>query len=415
MAIYTQQYSEGVWAGTTCLRYFRVTGASGEVEITAELEDKKETASFPVEEGKLYRLSVMLRRSSATRVTEQNLLIHSPASSSPPVQVEIVGDIRGVHFLPFYLQGMDVEEYERPTPTPTPGLGDVAALIQELADADADVRQAAARDLEYIGVEANDAVPALVETLRTDTTGSVREAAAGALGEMGAVSPEVVPALIEALGVGWGGLSVAATEALGKIGPGAKDAVPAIIEMLGVNWVGGREVAVDALGDIGPDARDAVPYLIDALDAGGGYEPMRDNAAEALGKIGPEAREAVAGLVEALDDEWSTVRSAAAGALQRITGQDLGEDAAAWQLWREAHRLPQYAVVLLNDEVHTFSDVITALTKSVSSIDRDEAHAIGLETDNMGRAVVVVCPRNQAEFYGDRIRGFGFGVTIEGQ
>ena len=398
------------------MNYFQVTGGSGEVEITAELEDRKETVTFPVEEGKLYRLSVVLARSCATWVTEQDLYIDSPSSTSPRQWVAIGGDVLGDSFCELHLSGLQVDEYERPTPTPTPGLEDVAALIRELADSDGNVRRAAAQDLEYIGSGATDAVPALVETLRMDANGSVRQAAAGALAEIGASAPEVVPALIEALGVGWGGLSIAAAEALGMFGPEARDAVAALVKrMRDARAVGEYEAAAGALGDIGPDAGGAVPALVDALDADGAYLPVRSHAAEALGTIGPGAREAVAALIEALDDEWSTVRVAAAGALQGVTGQDFGEDAAAWRRWEQEHRLPRYAVVLHNDDVHSFSEVVTALTESVSSIDRDEAHAIGLETDNMGRAVVVVCPRKQAEFYGDRIRSFGFGVTIEGQ
>jgi len=410
----TAQYSGGVRSGTTYLNYFRVTGGSGEVEITAELEDKRETATFPVEEGKLYRLSVVLRISSATRVTEQYLFINSLSSDSPRQRVVVQADTPGQPFYPLHLQGMHVDEYERPTPTPTPGLEDVAALIGELADSDEKVRRAAAQDLGYIGSGATDAVPALVETLRTDATDSVRQAAAGALAEIGAPVPEVVPALVEALGIGWGGLSIAAAEALGMFGPEARDAVPALVKMmLEARAVGEYEAAVDALGDIGPDAGDAVPALVDALDADGTYLPVRSHAAEALGKIGPGAREAVAALVETLGDEWSTVRVAAAGALRGVTGQDFGEDAAAWQRWEHEHRLPQFAVVLQNDDAHTFTGVITALTKSVSSIDTDGAERIARETDGAGRAVVVVCPRKQAEFYRDRIRTFGLDVTIE--
>jgi len=415
MVIYAQEYVGGVWTGTACRRYFRVQGGPGEVEIAAELEGGKETASFPVEEGKLYRLSVMLKRSSATLVTEQNLLIRSPASLSPPVQVEIVSDIRGAHFLPFYLQGMDVEEYERPTPTPTPGPADVARLIGKLADPDRDVRRAAALDLGYIGSPARDAVPALVQMLRTDPIGSVREAAAGALVEIDPGGPDVVPTLIEALGVGWSGLSIAAADALGVVGPEARDAVPALVKMmLDARSVPTHEAAADALGNIGPDARDAVPALVDSLGADDAYGPVRSDA-EALGKIGPEAREAVASLVEALDDQRSTVRAAVAVALGQITGQNFGEDAAAWRRWNEEHRLPQYTVVLHNDDVHSFAEVIAALKGSVSSIDTDEAEAIGLETHNTGSAVLAVCPLKQAEFYRDRIRSFGLDVTVERQ
>jgi ATP-dependent Clp protease adapter protein ClpS len=36
-----------------------------------------------------------------------------------------------------------------------------------------------------------------------------------------------------------------------------------------------------------------------------------------------------------------------------------------------------------------------------------------MEAHTSGQAVVVVCPLEQAEFYRDRIKTFGLGVTIE--
>ena len=75
--------------------------------------------------------------------------------------------------------------------------------------------------------------------------------------------------------------------------------------------------------------------------------------------------------------------------------------------------MPAYAVLLHDDEVHSMDFVVESLIKSVSSPSSEEAVAVMLEADQSGRAVVVVCPLEQAELYRDRLRTFGLGVTIE--
>jgi len=65
----------------------------------------------------------------------------------------------------------------------------------------------------------------------------------------------------------------------------------------------------------------------------------RSAAAFALGGIGPEAKEAVPALIKALgEDQDADVRKYAAWALEAITGQDFGEDAARWQRWFEEQK-----------------------------------------------------------------------------
>ena len=75
--------------------------------------------------------------------------------------------------------------------------------------------------------------------------------------------------------------------------------------------------------------------------------------------------------------------------------------------------LPPYAVILHNDEVHSMDFVVESLLKSVSRLTSEEAIAVMLEAYQSGRAVVIVCPLEQAELYRDRLRTFGLGVTIE--
>ena len=78
-----------------------------------------------------------------------------------------------------------------------------------------------------------------------------------------------------------------------------------------------------------------------------------------------------------------------------------------------AEILPPYSVILHNDEVHYWDEVVEALIKSVSSLTAEGAIAIMLEAHHNGVAVVITCPLEQAELYRDRLRTYGLGVTIE--
>jgi HEAT repeat protein len=57
----------------------------------------------------------------------------------------------------------------------------------------------------------------------------------------------------------------------------------------------------------------------------------RERAARLLGKTG--SQRAVEPLVGALEDEAEPVRTAAAEALQQITGQNFGVEVAKWRAW----------------------------------------------------------------------------------
>ena len=122
-------------------------------------------------------------------------------------------------------------------------------------------------------------------------------------------------------------------EALGEIGPEAKEAIPALMPLLrNLDFMIRRAVA-EALAEIGPGTQE-LPALIRALQDKDYW--VRTFIAEALGTMGADAKEAVPALIQALGDaEWSSEREAATGALKTITGQDFGEDAAAWQQWWE--------------------------------------------------------------------------------
>jgi ATP-dependent Clp protease adaptor protein ClpS len=76
-------------------------------------------------------------------------------------------------------------------------------------------------------------------------------------------------------------------------------------------------------------------------------------------------------------------------------------------------RYPPQRVVLHNDDVHSMDEVIIALRKSVPGLGERKAVMIMLEAHLTGRSTVIVCAREQAEYYAERLGNFGLTVTIE--
>ena len=75
--------------------------------------------------------------------------------------------------------------------------------------------------------------------------------------------------------------------------------------------------------------------------------------------------------------------------------------------------LPPYSVILHNDDHHSMDYVVEALVKSVPSLSALDAANIMIDAHNTGRAIVITCPLEQAEYYRDRLRSFTLGVSIE--
>jgi hypothetical protein len=171
--------------------------------------------------------------------------------------------------------------------------------------------------------------PALVSALKADTY-ALRSYA---VEQIPGTGPAAIPALIELLGDPNTQTCASAARALGSYGKAAAQAVPALIERLNDPDSPVRQSAIEALGKIG-DSR-TVPVLVQALQQSDHKDINADEAAiDALGAIGPEAKPAIPKLIEMLNmDYYWAIRSAAASALKKITGQNLGEDAAAWQQW----------------------------------------------------------------------------------
>ena len=79
----------------------------------------------------------------------------------------------------------------------------------------------------------------------------------------------------------------------------------------------------------------------------------------------------------------------------------------------ETQTYPNYRVILLNDNHHTFEQVELYLTKHIPGMTRDKAHQIALKVQKDGAAVVWVGPKEVAELYHDLLKAEGLTVFIE--
>ena len=75
--------------------------------------------------------------------------------------------------------------------------------------------------------------------------------------------------------------------------------------------------------------------------------------------------------------------------------------------------LPRYRVVLHNDEVNSMDEVVLALVRVVPSLGPQGAMRVMLEAHTHGSAEVIICPKEQAEYYRERLEAFGLTSTIE--
>lgn len=80
--------------------------------------------------------------------------------------------------------------------------------------------------------------------------------------------------------------------------------------------------------------------------------------------------------------------------------------------------MPQYKVILLNDDVTTF-EFVTGLLISVFGKTSEQAQALTLEVHNKGSALITVTNLERAELYVEQVRslarprGFPLAATIE--
>jgi ATP-dependent Clp protease adaptor protein ClpS len=75
--------------------------------------------------------------------------------------------------------------------------------------------------------------------------------------------------------------------------------------------------------------------------------------------------------------------------------------------------LPPFRVVLHNDDHNSMDHVVRSLLRSVPSLTVERAAEIMLEAHNHGQASVIVCPKEAAEHYRERLESCGLTATIE--
>lgn len=75
-------------------------------------------------------------------------------------------------------------------------------------------------------------------------------------------------------------------------------------------------------------------------------------------------------------------------------------------------RMPKYRVILHNDDVHTFVEVIRWIVITVQ-LPMDEAIQITYKIHYEGAATVIIVVKELAEHYMSVFQGYGMGCTIE--
>ena len=219
-------------------------------------------------------------------------------------------------------------------------------LVEALNDVDEDTRFYVVWALEWMGSEAQGAVPALIQLL-SDKDDGVRQAAASVLGttaqpkfadimlplddlltplrkpalnQANHPAQPAVPILIKMLGDEDenDSVHVAAARTLGRVGD--VTAVPVLITSLNDRNDQVRSTAASALGEIGNSAQTAVPTLINMLTMEAHDKVRRDVV---LGLAGIGTPDALNALIEAIfNDESRLVRKEAVLGLSRIGEPD---------------------------------------------------------------------------------------------
>src|SRR5579864_6336354 len=78
-----------------------------------------------------------------------------------------------------------------------------------------------------------------------------------------------------------------------------------------------------------------------------------------------------------------------------------------------AELFPPYKVILFNDDYNEMNYVVAALLHAINGLSSQEAERIMLTAHLTGSAIVVVCPKEIAEYYQERLLSYGLTATIE--
>lgn len=93
--------------------------------------------------------------------------------------------------------------------------------------------------------------------------------------------------------------------------------------------------------------------------------------------------------------------------------QPLLETETEQEVRQRAKLLPPYKVILFNDDYNDMDYVVAVLLHTINNLSQQEAERIMLTAHLTGSAVVVVCPKEIAEYYQERLLGYGLTATIE--
>lgn len=75
--------------------------------------------------------------------------------------------------------------------------------------------------------------------------------------------------------------------------------------------------------------------------------------------------------------------------------------------------LPPYKVILFNDDHNEMDFVVAVLLRLVNHMSQSKAVKIMLTAHLTGSAVVIICPKESAEYYQERFLSYGLKTTIE--
>jgi ATP-dependent Clp protease adaptor protein ClpS len=78
----------------------------------------------------------------------------------------------------------------------------------------------------------------------------------------------------------------------------------------------------------------------------------------------------------------------------------------------QLHYLPPFKVLLHNDDVNTFDDVIFTILK-LTPLKKPEAIARTIEAHESGQALLLVTSKERAELYVEQFATFSLTVTCE--
>jgi hypothetical protein len=166
--------------------------------------------------------------------------------------------------------------------------GVMAAVIEALADTDTNTRRAAVYSLRGFGPAAKEAVPALSEVIRKDSSASLREQAVLTLFELRPDPSTLIPLLVTFIDQDRDRpTSDTVSFFIQSRGPSDKDFVRPLLDALKNpdSSLKVRMAIVAAFANMGPTAKAAAPALRDIVDDKDAPQRLRDAAGQALRKI----------------------------------------------------------------------------------------------------------------------------------